>query len=327
MNKITFLLFLAIVIAAASCKKDTTPTDNPVAGTPSLTTADATLVTSISAQLGGTVTAIGSCPVSVRGVAIGTSHDPTISGTFYPEDPFTEGQAFTLPVGSLTPNTTYFVRAFAINCKGVNYGSEKQFTTGGGGGGGNDTAYFKLTVAGVTYFSYDLLDLELSKTVFPEGDTRFALATWDSSNQVFSIASQSSFLLDATKSFGYSFSYINPDVTGPGTYTFSTFATGNKTIVIARRTGTGDPLAWITPGYNSYENSGNYTRQKVNDVCEESEISSAVNTLVISKWGNPGQLIEGTMNGTLYENTKGRYNCQNSIAMPFSVEFKLKRLQ
>ncbi|MEI7726834.1 MAG: hypothetical protein WCK09_17120 [Bacteroidota bacterium] len=327
MKKITLLLFLAIILVTVSCKKDTTPGGNQVAGTPSLTTADATLVTSISAQLGGAVTAIGSCPVSVRGVAIGTSHDPTISGTFYPEDPFTEAQAFTLPVGSLTPNTTYYVRAFAINCKGVNYGSEKQFTTGGGGGGGNDTAYFKLTVGGVTYFSYDMFDPVLASTVFPEGDTRAAFATWDSSNQVFSVTSQSSILLDPAKSFGYSFSYMNPDVNSTGTYSFGKFPAANKTILVTIRTGTGPALSWSTPGYNSYENYGNYTRHKVNDNCEEVETTSAVNTLIISRWGNPGQLIEGNIQGTVYENIKGSYNCQNSIAMPFSVEFKLKRLQ
>ncbi len=326
MKKITIFLFLSTMFIVASCKKDTTPVDKPVAGTASLTTADPTLVTSVSAQLGGTVTDGGSCPVSVRGVAIGTAHNPSISGTFYPEDPFTETQVFTVPVGSLTPSTTYYVRAFAINCKGVNYGNEKQFTTGGGGGG-SDTAFFKLIVGGVTYFSYDLLNPALASKVFPEGDTRFAVATWDTSNQVFSVASQSSFLLDPAKSFGYSFSYINPDVTSTGTYSFGKFPAENKAIVIAIRTGTGAALAWSTPGYNSYENSGNYTRHKVNDNCEESERTSAVNTLVISRWGNPGQLIEGTIQGTVYENTKGVFNCQNSITMPFSVEFRLKRRQ
>jgi hypothetical protein len=326
MKKITIFLFLSVMIVIVSCKKDTTPADNPVAGTASLTTADATLVTSISAQLGGTVTDGGSCPVSVRGVAIGTAHNPSISGTFYPEDPFTETQAFTMPVGSLTPSTTYYVRAFAINCKGVNYGNEKQFTTGGGGGG-NDTAYFKLTVGGVTYFSYDMLDPLLAGKVFPEGDTRAAFVTWDSTNQVFSVTSQSSILLDPSKSFGYSFSYINPDVKSTGTYSFGKFPAANKAIFITIRTGTGAALSWSTPGYNSYENYGNYTRHKVNDNCEEIEITSAVNTLIISRWGNPGQLIEGTIQGTVYENIKGSYNCQNSIAMPFSVEFKLKRLQ
>ena len=192
MKKITPLVFLVSMLVIASCKKDVTPSGNQVTGTALLTTADAALVTSTSAQLGGTVTDIGSCPVSMRGVAIATTHSPAISGTFYPEDPSTEGQAFTIPVGSLTPGTTYYVRAFAINCKGTSYGNEIQFTTGGGTGG-NDTAYFKLTIGGVTYFSYDLLNPVLAGKVFPEGDTRYAVATWDSSNQVFTVASSTFF--------------------------------------------------------------------------------------------------------------------------------------
>ena len=326
MKKITPLVFLVSMLVIASCKKDVTPSGNQVTGTALLTTADAAQVTSTSAQLGGTVTDIGSCPVSMRGVAIATTHSPAISGTFYPEDPSTEGQAFTIPVGSLTPGTTYYVRAFAINCKGTSYGNEIQFTTGGGTGG-NDTAYFKLTIGGVTYFSYDLLNPVLAGKVFPEGDTRYAVATWDSSNQVFTVASQSSFLLDASKAFGYSFSYMNPDVNSAGTYSFDKFLNPKKSIVIAIRTDKGDPLAWITPGYNSYENSGNFTRHTVNGNCEQVELTGALNTLIISKWGNPGQLIEGTITGTLYENTKGIFNCQNSIPMPYSVEFKLKRLK
>ena len=326
MKKTTIFLFLAVMLVIASCKKETPPTEDPVAGGATLTTAGATQVTNTSALLGGAVTDSGSCTVNARGIAISTAHNPTISGTFYPENPPAKTGNFNIPVGSLMPNTTYFVRAYAINCKGASYGNEIEFTTGSGGVS-NDTAYFKLTAGGVTYFSYDMMNPVLAGKVFPEGDTRFAFATWDSSNQVFTVVSQSSFLLDPAKSFGYSFSYLNPDVDRAGTYSYGKIANPKKTMVIAIRTGTGDPLAWITPGYNTYENSGNYTRHTVNGNCEEAELTSDLNTMVISKWGDPGQLIEGTITGTLYENTKGVFNCQNSIAMPFSVEFKLKRLK
>jgi hypothetical protein len=325
MKKIIPFLFLSIMAASAGCKKDKAPTENTVTGTASLTTDEASFVTFTSALLGGTLTNPGTCPVDSRGIAIGTMHDPTISETFYPEVPLTESGSFSIPAGSLMPGTTYYVRAYAVNCKGISYGNEIHFTTSGGGS--SDTAYFKLTIGGATYFSYDLQDALHSGAVFPEGDTRFAIATWDTSNQVFMVASQSSFILDPAKIFGYSFSYINPEVNAPGTYSFGKFVAANKTIVIAIRTSTGDPLAWTNPGYNSYENSGNFTRHPVTGNCEEVELTSAVNTLVISRWGNPGQLIEGTIDGTVYENIKGVFNCQNSITMPFTVEFRLKRLQ
>lgn len=328
-TRIKYILALLLplgLFTLAGCKKDSAPADETIKGGAQLTTAEATFITNTSAQLGGTITDAGSCAVDARGIAISTSHNPGLSDTFYPEAPLTEPGSFTIPVGTLAPNTTYYVRSFATNCKGTAYGNEIQFTTGSGISN-SDSTYFKLTAGGITYFSYDILDPVHGNNVFPEGDTRFAFATWDSSNGVFSLASQSSFLMEPAKSFGFSFSYMNPDVNGTGTYSFGKFPSDDKNIVIHLRTSTGDVDPVFNSGYNIYMNIGNFTRHMVDSNCEESEITSAVNTLVISRWGDPGQLIEGTIQGTLYENIKTSFNCQNSNPMSFSVEFRLKRLE
>ncbi len=313
----------AITFAPGSFLKIKSGT-NP-SGTPSQITSEATLITNVSAQLGGTITSIGGCAISQYGIAISTYNNPTINHIIYPDISLNGVGTFSIPVGPLLPATTYFVRTFATNCKGTSYGNEISFTTLGGGSGA-DTGYFRLITGGVIYFSYDLQDPKVT-TVFPEGDTRIAFVTRDASQNTFSVAAQSSFVLNPTKSFGFSFGYINPDVNGTGTYSFAKApASGEKAIEIAIRSGPGASDAF-TPNYNTYANSGNYTRRFVEEECVFSEIVSQTNTLIITRWGNAGEFIEGTITGTLYEAAKTSLNCTNSVAKPFLVEFKLKRLQ
>ena len=295
-------------------------------GTPDLITTEASLITNTSAQLGGSIISIGNCALLQHGVVISRYNNPTTNQTAYPDVSINGTGNFNISVGLLLPATKYFARAYATNCKGTSYGNEITFTTTGGGGGTTDTGYFRLITGGITYFSYDLLSPKAS-TIFPEGDTRFAVATWDNSNQVFSISANSSFLLDVTKSFGFDFGYGNPDVHDVGTYTFGkSIGTDKKVISFTIRSGIG-ANDFLQTNYNGYLNTGNFISQLTNLGCEQTEITSAINTLIINRWGNPGEYIEGTINGTLYENIKTLINCSNSLAKPFVVEFKLKRLQ
>jgi hypothetical protein len=294
-------------------------------GTANLITTEASLITSSSALLGGSVISIGDCGLLQHGIVISTNNNPTISQTTYPDMSISGTGTFSTAVSSLMPATTYFVKAYATNCKGTSYGNEITFTTTGSGGT-TDTGYFKLTTGGITYFSYDLLSPKAA-TIFPVGDSRFAYVTRNIGTGEFNIASQSSFILDVSKSFGYSFGYINPDVNGTGIYSFAQAPpAGNKSIEIAIRNAAG-PSDASKPNYNDYLNTGNFTRHLTNLDCVQTEITSAINTLIISRWGNPGEFIEGTINGTLYENIKTGITCSNSTAKPFVVEFKLKRLQ
>ena len=94
---------------------------------PTVTTADVTAVTSNSATSGGNVTSDGGASVTARGVCWSTSQNPTISGN-HTTDGNGTGE-FTSNLADLTENTTYYVRAYATNSVGTNYGEQKTFTT------------------------------------------------------------------------------------------------------------------------------------------------------------------------------------------------------
>jgi len=94
---------------------------------PSVTTASAGSITANSAIAGGNVTSDGGAAVTVRGVAYGTSANPTTSGTST-SDGIGTG-AFTSQLSGLVPYTQYFVRAYATNLVGTAYGNELSFNT------------------------------------------------------------------------------------------------------------------------------------------------------------------------------------------------------
>ncbi|UCH96737.1 MAG: SBBP repeat-containing protein [Candidatus Aminicenantes bacterium] len=94
---------------------------------PLVTTAVVSSVTPFSASGGGNVTSDGGAPVTARGVCWSTSPNPTISDNFTTDG--TGTGAFTSSITGLTPNTTYYVRAYATNSIGTAYGNQITFTT------------------------------------------------------------------------------------------------------------------------------------------------------------------------------------------------------
>jgi hypothetical protein len=48
----------------------------------------------------------------------------------------------------LSPNTTYYVSAYATNSEGTGYGSDQTFTTKGEGGGGKPMPWLQLLLLG-----------------------------------------------------------------------------------------------------------------------------------------------------------------------------------
>ena len=94
---------------------------------PTVTTADVTSITQTTATGGGNVTADGGATVTERGICWSTSHNPTTSGAHATNGSGTG--SFTVSMNGLTPNTTYYVRAYATNGAGTSYGSEVSFTT------------------------------------------------------------------------------------------------------------------------------------------------------------------------------------------------------
>jgi len=104
----------------------TTTPDAPTL--PTVITAAVTSVTVSSAVCGGEVTNEGGASVTARGVCWSTSINPDIDGnkTIDGDGP---GSFISNPSG-LTGNTTYYIRAYAINSVGPAYGNELSFTTG-----------------------------------------------------------------------------------------------------------------------------------------------------------------------------------------------------
>jgi uncharacterized protein (TIGR02145 family) len=94
---------------------------------PSVTTAPIITITQTTAISGGTVTSDGGATVTARGICWDTIPNPTINGNHTTEGIGTGTyQSF---MNSLSPNSQYYVRAYAVNDIGTSYGNEVSFTT------------------------------------------------------------------------------------------------------------------------------------------------------------------------------------------------------
>ncbi len=94
---------------------------------PILTTNSATSITLNGAITGGNITSDGGDAVTTRGVCWSTTSNPTLASNTT-NNGLGIG-SFTTTLSSLSPNTTYYVRAYATNGVGTSYGSEISFTT------------------------------------------------------------------------------------------------------------------------------------------------------------------------------------------------------
>lgn len=109
-----FSIFLLI-----SCKKTTIP---------SVTTLnEVSAITKNTAISGGNITSDGGVPITARGVCWSTNELPTIA-----DKKTTDGTGdgkFSSNLSDLTPETTYYVRAYASNSNGTAYGNVISFIT------------------------------------------------------------------------------------------------------------------------------------------------------------------------------------------------------
>ncbi len=99
----------------------------PPAVAPTVTTSSVTGITPTTASGGGNVTAKGSSSVTARGVCWNTSQNPTTANAKTTNG--TGTGSFTSSITGLSPNTTYYVRAYATNSAGTSYGSQVSFKT------------------------------------------------------------------------------------------------------------------------------------------------------------------------------------------------------
>jgi mucin-19 len=94
---------------------------------PTVSTNSVTSVTNTTASCGGSVTNDGGSGVTARGVCWSTSSNPTTSSSKTVDGSGTG--SFTSSISGLTPGTVYYVRAYATNAIGTQYGSQQSFTT------------------------------------------------------------------------------------------------------------------------------------------------------------------------------------------------------
>jgi uncharacterized protein (TIGR02145 family) len=102
-------------------------------GLPSVSTAEVTNITSSSAISGGDALDGGGATVTARGVVWSNTENPTLEDNKgFTDDGEGTGE-FVSAITGLTPEITYYVRAYATNSKGTAYGNELIFTTDAGG--------------------------------------------------------------------------------------------------------------------------------------------------------------------------------------------------
>jgi uncharacterized protein (TIGR02145 family) len=92
-----------------------------------LATAAASAIGSNSALSGGNITSDGGTPVTARGVCYSQNPNPTLADAHTTDG--TGTGLFVSSLNNLTPNSLYYVRAYAINSVGTVYGNEITFTT------------------------------------------------------------------------------------------------------------------------------------------------------------------------------------------------------
>lgn len=102
-----------------------TPAGTPSQTVPEVLTSVVTNITETTASCGGTITNDGGAPVTARGVCWGLAKNPTVANTHTSDGSGTG--TFTSTISGLTAETTYYVRAYALNSVGYAYGPERSF--------------------------------------------------------------------------------------------------------------------------------------------------------------------------------------------------------
>jgi hypothetical protein len=112
---------LLLIFLTFSCEKEEEMVP------PTINTSEITDITQTSASCGGYDLSDNSTTITSKGVCWSTSINPTLDDEFTNEG--TGDEDFTSLLIDLSPNVTYYVRAYATNAEGTAYGNEQSFTT------------------------------------------------------------------------------------------------------------------------------------------------------------------------------------------------------
>jgi uncharacterized protein (TIGR02145 family) len=125
-NTTYYVRAFAVNIAGTAYGNEISFTTSPTIAT--LTTSAVSSITGISAIAGGDISSDGGTRVNGKGVCWSTTQNPTTNNDKVTN--FTEGiGAYVSSITGLASNTTYYVKAFAINNEGTAYGNEISFKT------------------------------------------------------------------------------------------------------------------------------------------------------------------------------------------------------
>ena len=120
------ILFLIAVIIG--CKKDdTSDSSTKVSSAIALTTTAASNITTTSATTGGNITSDGGSAITKRGVCWSMNTLPSYFDNHTSDSSGTG--VFVSNLSGLSPSSTYYVRAYAINANDTAYGGSVSFTT------------------------------------------------------------------------------------------------------------------------------------------------------------------------------------------------------
>jgi formylglycine-generating enzyme required for sulfatase activity len=103
-------------------------TPNNPANLPTLSTSAASEITSTTASSVGNISSDGGSDITARGVVWSSSQKPTIELNTKTSDG-TGSSSFNSSLTGLSPNTLYYVRAYATNAVGTAYGNQISFST------------------------------------------------------------------------------------------------------------------------------------------------------------------------------------------------------
>jgi len=111
------IALFVILCILNSCKKDNDSSTASGDTGIKITTSDVTSITSSEAQSGGNINEDGGSSISQRGLCWSTNSNPDTSD-FYSNNGTGSG-SFNSSITTLSANTKYFVRAYAVNSKGI----------------------------------------------------------------------------------------------------------------------------------------------------------------------------------------------------------------
>ena len=126
-SSVFFLMVSLMSFFVSGCKDDDDNNTFPIAPVAEVTTQNVIGITQTDATTGGIITSDGGSTVLARGVCWGTITSPTVSGQKTIDG--TGTGSFTSNITGLSPNTSYFVRAYATNGNGTAYGQQISFMT------------------------------------------------------------------------------------------------------------------------------------------------------------------------------------------------------